>query len=268
MKTITFYSYKGGVGRSLALANVATLLARMKRRVFCLDLDLEAPGLQYKFLRTRDDRNAIKGGVLDLLPAWSKPSSPSSGKLPDSLSQYIVNLQKVQGPNVQMWLMPAGKLFNGGNQQAYWGNLFNFSSRLGGDHSSRFMAFEFVHRLRDKLAAEYEPDFLLIDARTVVTELGGMATRELADVIVCLFINNLENFEAVTEIMRVAARRLDGASIPVVPVLSRFPTGVLGADFDSGFYEKELKVKYSRGSFEFPRPLLLHSSIGLEWQPF
>ena len=27
MKTITFYSYKGGVGRSLALVNIATRLA-------------------------------------------------------------------------------------------------------------------------------------------------------------------------------------------------------------------------------------------------
>src|SRR5512144_576399 len=42
---ITFYSYKGGVGRSLALANTAALLVKRGRRVVLIDFDLEAPGL-------------------------------------------------------------------------------------------------------------------------------------------------------------------------------------------------------------------------------
>lgn len=45
----TFYSYKGGVGRSFTLANVAVLLARWGNRVLCLDWDLEAPGLSDYF---------------------------------------------------------------------------------------------------------------------------------------------------------------------------------------------------------------------------
>ena len=49
MRTITFYSYKGGVGRSLLVANVATYLATLGKRVFAIDFDLEAPGLHYKF---------------------------------------------------------------------------------------------------------------------------------------------------------------------------------------------------------------------------
>src|SRR4051794_13247188 len=40
----TFYSYKGGVGRSMALANVAVLLARSGKKVLVVDWDLEAPG--------------------------------------------------------------------------------------------------------------------------------------------------------------------------------------------------------------------------------
>ncbi|MGO9597291.1 MAG: TIR domain-containing protein [Isosphaeraceae bacterium] len=48
-QVITFYSYKGGVGRSFALANVAYLLATWGRRVLCIDWDLEAPGLQLYF---------------------------------------------------------------------------------------------------------------------------------------------------------------------------------------------------------------------------
>jgi len=43
---VTFYSYKGGVGRSFALANIAVLLARWGHRVLTIDWDLEAPGLE------------------------------------------------------------------------------------------------------------------------------------------------------------------------------------------------------------------------------
>jgi len=46
---ITFYSYKGGTGRSMALANVAWVLASNGRRVLVIDWDLEAPGLHRYF---------------------------------------------------------------------------------------------------------------------------------------------------------------------------------------------------------------------------
>ncbi len=42
----TFYSYKGGVGRSMALVNVAALLAKWGKRVLIVDWDLEAPGIE------------------------------------------------------------------------------------------------------------------------------------------------------------------------------------------------------------------------------
>lgn len=44
----TFYSFKGGVGRSMAMANVADILARRGLRVLAIDFDLEAPGLDRK----------------------------------------------------------------------------------------------------------------------------------------------------------------------------------------------------------------------------
>src|SRR5262245_11020937 len=49
MSIITFYSYKGGVGRSMALANTAVILARRGKRVLVVDWDLEAPGIERYF---------------------------------------------------------------------------------------------------------------------------------------------------------------------------------------------------------------------------
>jgi MinD-like ATPase involved in chromosome partitioning or flagellar assembly len=53
----TFYSYKGGVGRTMALANVAALLSRSSR-VLVIDWDLEAPGVRGFFSIRRRYVNA------------------------------------------------------------------------------------------------------------------------------------------------------------------------------------------------------------------
>ena len=45
MFVITFYSYKGGVGRTMSLVNVASELSKRGRKVLVIDFDLEAPGI-------------------------------------------------------------------------------------------------------------------------------------------------------------------------------------------------------------------------------
>ena len=48
-RIFTFYSYKGGTGRSMALANFAWLMAASGKRILVIDWDLEAPGLHRYF---------------------------------------------------------------------------------------------------------------------------------------------------------------------------------------------------------------------------
>jgi cellulose biosynthesis protein BcsQ len=60
MKTLMFYSYKGGSGRTVAAANVAVALAKLGRRVAIIDLDFEAPGLQHVF-RVNTTRRFLQG---------------------------------------------------------------------------------------------------------------------------------------------------------------------------------------------------------------
>ena len=71
---LTFYSYKGGVGRSMALANIACLLANRQsnnEKVLMIDWDLEAPGLHQffhgKFIGTGDVPTDLPIGQLGLI---------------------------------------------------------------------------------------------------------------------------------------------------------------------------------------------------------
>ena len=80
--------------------------------------------------------------------------------------------------------------------------------------------------LKERIRAEVGPDFLLIDARTGITEVGGIATTVLPDTVVCLLINNRENLDGVRVVLRSiqrSARPKDGAPVEIIPVLTRIP---------------------------------------------
>jgi MinD-like ATPase involved in chromosome partitioning or flagellar assembly len=67
-RVITFYSYKGGTGRSMALANVAWMLALNGKRVLVIDWDLEAPGLHRYFHPFLKDKELLNTqGLLDFV---------------------------------------------------------------------------------------------------------------------------------------------------------------------------------------------------------
>src|ERR1700751_988676 len=104
METITFYSYKGGTGRSLALANAAVYLAKLGFKVVALDFDLEAPGLHYKLSRNENGVPLrVEKGVVDYLIAFL---TNSDLRLP--LKDFIVDapVPGIEKPLVH--LMPAG----------------------------------------------------------------------------------------------------------------------------------------------------------------
>ena len=71
-RVITFYSYKGGTGRSMALANIAWILASNGYRVLVIDWDLEAPGLhRYLHPFLVDPELAGTDGVIDIVTRFS-----------------------------------------------------------------------------------------------------------------------------------------------------------------------------------------------------
>ena len=71
-RILTFYSYKGGTGRSMALANIAWLLASAGRRVLVIDWDLEAPGLHRYFAPFLIDEEVTGSeGLIDLVDDYS-----------------------------------------------------------------------------------------------------------------------------------------------------------------------------------------------------
>ena len=76
-RIVTFYSYKGGVGRTSAMANIAVLLAKQDKSILLMDWDLEAPGLDRFFSKYARSAKSDEPGLIHLLSqAGGKPDVP------------------------------------------------------------------------------------------------------------------------------------------------------------------------------------------------
>jgi len=84
---------------------------------------------------------------------------------------------------------------------------------------------ECIEALRDGWKAEY--DYVLVDSRTGVTDIGGICTIHLPDVLVLMFGANEQNLAGTIDVARKAARErnkipFDRFSLITFPISSRF----------------------------------------------
>src|ERR1700751_2039528 len=85
---ITFYSYKGGTGRSMALANVAWILSSNGCRVLAIDWDLEAPGFQRSFRPFLPDPEMTEApGLIDCFIHFLEAARIEATKSPPATDQ-------------------------------------------------------------------------------------------------------------------------------------------------------------------------------------
>lgn len=206
-ETITFYSYKGGTGRTMALANVACLLAeraRPKGQVLVMDWDLEAPGLHRFFPpRFESESGTDLGldetkGLIDLFVALSEalPAEPVADE-DEATAAVLAAIQRVDVssficdtavPGVS--IMRAGRNDDG-----------KYSARVGTfDWEDLFRRVPNVYRaLADKLASLFR--YVLIDSRTGVTDISGICTSLMAEKLVVVFTPNRQSLSGVRDLV-------------------------------------------------------------------
>jgi len=205
---ITFYSYKGGVGRSFIMANVASLLAIMGFKVLCVDWDLEAPGLNHYFNKSGNKEN--QGGLVDLLYSFK-----NNEELPWKSFLSHIKLPKSKG---KLSFLSAGNTFNGKYidklNSLDWDEMYE-ENNLG----------SYLEKVRTEWKSAY--DYVLIDSRTGISDIGGICTIQMPDVLALIYTANDQNIEGILDIAtRVKAAQnhfiFERSSIITVPILSRF----------------------------------------------
>lgn len=224
MFVTTFYSYKGGVGRTMALANVAAILADLGRRVLIVDFDLEAPGIP-----SYSPFEAARGqpGLVDYIHEFMETNSSPN------FDRYVVECDI--GDERSVWVMPAGDNSLPHYSERFatidWGYLYEERS-----------GYLMIEDLKAQWATFQRQgfDYVLVDSRTGHTDISGICTRQLPDLVVMMFMPTLQNVAGLAPLVDLIRSEPErgGKSIDIVFCPSNLPDlhdedGLLGVALET-----------------------------------
>ncbi|HUB06324.1 MAG TPA: hypothetical protein VMB50_04960, partial [Myxococcales bacterium] len=177
---VAFYGFRGGAGRTTALAHAAALLSARQVQVVAIDLDLEAPGLHQVLdcPPPEEDR-----GVLALLRAIAT-ADPEG--LPEALrlAPHVVKSGLDLGASIRV--LPAGRL-----SERYLERLEDLGVPLWHISEAPSPLDVLLRRVKDEL----QPQAIFLDCRTGLSGLSASAVFHLADVVVCFLPVSIQSLE-------------------------------------------------------------------------
>jgi MinD-like ATPase involved in chromosome partitioning or flagellar assembly len=230
-KIITFYSFKGGVGRTMALANVAFIAAMNGKRVLVMDWDLEAPGLAYYFrglLDPQKDR-ALKDtkGLLNVLWQWKSTASEATRDEVQGAFQEFAEGSPFKDCSVS--LVPNDRLPSGasldyisaGSKYVDETNRVSYEDALAGfswqEFFERFAGGAILESLRNWCKRNY--DFILVDSRTGLADVAGICTMQLPDEVLMCFVLNRQNIDGTARVAQaIREKRGEQVRLRAIPM--------------------------------------------------
>lgn len=163
-KKVSFYSFKGGTGRSTGLSNVAYALAEEGYSVGCIDFDVEAAGLNYIF--------EIPPGYLDEKKKVQHYLIPSERNQIGSINECVLDLHEIKFDGDipgELYLIPAE-------------TDADLTSQLGPTEG----LFPHIEELFNEFDGRYALDYLLVDSRSGVSNFA-LPSLVMADEIAVFF---------------------------------------------------------------------------------
>lgn len=178
---VTFYSFKGGMGRSTALAAFALERARQDEHVVVIDLDLDAPGLGSIFATDAPPSY----GVVDYLL-----ETPVLGHRPEDLLDYSYrySMEKIRTSG-SLRVIPAGRL-----DANYLGKMARLDFESVAEHP--------LETLLKQVREDWKPDWILLDSRTGFSETAGMLLSGLAHFHVFVGVDSEQSWQGLGHAVR------------------------------------------------------------------
>ena len=195
MRTIAFYSYKGGNGKSLAAANLAVCLSRLGKNCALVDFDLDAPSLHHK-IGVGDTALGI-GGIVRVVEesiVLPKDKNWNEARLQDvefrtprDVKQFSLLLDDLREREAADKRREYGKIrfFAAGNMNgaryweivwsSLWRDIFTVLHRY--DHRAASIeeldkALDFLRQIKQRIASlDERPEYLILDCRSGASDL-------------------------------------------------------------------------------------------------
>lgn len=273
-RIVTFYSFKGGVGRTMALANLAYLAASHHKRVLVMDWDLEAPGLLYYFrgLSNPEVMETAKHseGVLNVLWEWYRSVEHlSDADEMDALIQQfsdgtgfservhaISDPQAISFAGELHYMGPGSPRIDVGDGDApYSQALSSFPWQLLFKESAGGVLIKLWRRW-----AKSNYDLVLIDSRTGLADVAGLCTMQMPDEVALCLVLNRQNIDGTG---RVAASIREGRGGEVA--IRAVPMRIARADTseESDARARALAVLARSGAFEIEQVARDFAQLGV-----
>jgi hypothetical protein len=269
-RIITFYSYKGGTGRSMAMANMAWLLALAGHKVLAIDWDLEAPGLHRYFHPFLSDPELTSSdGVIDFVQRFIEEASARSvaadeaplapeladgshGGRTDVSRRPVSKASNERAPDSFAvdepadWFVPFANISHYANSVDYafpGEGILDFipAGRQGPHYAGRVNSFNWKH-FYEKLGGwsvieemrrqlRQVYEFILVDSRTGVADTAGICTVQVPDDVVVCFTLNYQSVHGASSAARsILDQRKEPIRIFPVPMRVEFQSEKLKRD--------------------------------------
>lgn len=189
---VTFYSYKGGMGRSTTLAAYASYLTiHHKKKVVIVDFDLEAPGLTNFFLINPAEKNQRNGLVEYILDKETGYASATD------IRNYVWEADHSFTDEGTIYIMPSGNLdtdYIDLDKQfdTHLNHYIEGISRI--DFANKDYSYRLFNGVMNDLYKQLRPDVILIDSKTGVSDIMGITVCELSDKAVGFFRNDMQSY--------------------------------------------------------------------------
>ncbi|MHA6760809.1 FxSxx-COOH system tetratricopeptide repeat protein [Streptacidiphilus sp. PAMC 29251] len=218
-RVVTFYSYKGGTGRTMTLANTAWILAANGKRVLAVDWDLEAPGLSRFFHPFLDQRGlATTGGVVNMINNYLERAI-DSGPTPEHAQESGYAAVSSHATSLD-WPFPGRggiDFISAGKQNEDYSTILN-----GLNWDQFYQDYEggtFLDALREEMGRTY--DYTLIDSRTGLSDSSKICTQQLPDDLVVCFTLSDQSIDGAAGVARLIDSRFGDRNIRILPVPMR-----------------------------------------------
>ncbi len=215
---VTFYSYKGGMGRSTTLAAFATYCAAIRLengiekkplRTVIIDCDFEAPGFTNYFLEVPYAANQ-RNGLIEYL-------TDKAFGMDVELRKHVWEVSKEYAGEGEIYVMPAGNLDTEQEEGDFLRNSLNHYleglARL--DISSPQYIINQFRGLVADIYAELRPDIILIDSRTGFNDIFGITAFGLSKLVVGFFGNNAQSHPGLYLFLSLIAQMKNGSGLVV-----------------------------------------------------
>ena len=220
-KLVSFYSFKGGVGRTTTMMMAAIGIARRGKKVVLLDFDLEAPGVSSFF----SDEALSQYGILDFFVE-------SNVYLEEiNIDEYLYPVGeycRVNQYGGEIYILPAVGMAMQNDIESYRKNLMRFDMDIPAYEEEKTP----IDALLSKIDSFLNPDYIFIDTRSGIHQIGGITLTRYSDLALLFFYGSKQNIEG----MRMTLPILKCCGTPFLLINSKVPVNESLAQIEKKIY--------------------------------